>query len=249
MVCLAARRRGSFQLWLHTQSNAKQPSPSVLRPSHCSVESAKAGEGARCRAQLIGPSRVREPVSQMRTILGKFLGALRCPPEFLGGHLGALPALVGAHGLPTFGQWACGPVLSWIVLCAGQCAVRQYVARLMHRDKEENWAESNRGRCILGSGSRCILGSRGSGPRAGAQPPLLLEEAALSQMLFLSAPDTEVQCLRDCLWAPLPASASRSLLLETNFLSWSASPEQPAPPALQICQVLSREGLPALYDL
>ena len=64
---------------------------------------------------------------------------------------------------------------------------------------------------------------------AGAQPPLLLEEAALSQMLSLSAPDTEVQCLRDCLWAPLPASASRSLLLATNFLSWSASPEQPAP--------------------
>ncbi len=55
--------------------------------------------------------------------------------------------------------------------------------------------------------------------RAGAQPPLLLEEAALSQMLSLSAPDTEVQCLRDCLWAPLPASASRSLLLVTNFLS------------------------------
>jgi hypothetical protein len=83
---------------------------------------------------------------------------------------------------------------------------------------------------------------------AGAQPPLLLEEATLSQMLSLSAPDTEVQCLRDCLWAPLPASASRSLLLATNFLSWSASPEQPAPPALQMCQVLSREGLPALYD-
>ena len=53
-------------------------------------------------------------------------------------------------------------------------------------------------------------------------------------MLSLSAPDTEVQCLRDCLWeaeaevqclrdclwAPLPASASRSLLLATNFLSW-----------------------------
>ena len=84
---------------------------------------------------------------------------------------------------------------------------------------------------------------------APSAPPLLLEEAALSQMLFLSAPDTEVQCLRDCLWAPLPASASRSLLLATNFLSWSASPEQPAPPALQICQVLSREGLPALYNL
>ena len=79
--------------------------------------------------------------------------------------------------------------------------------------------------------------------------PVLIEEAALSQMLSLSAPDTEVQCLCDCLWAPLPASASRSLLLATNFLSWSASPEQPAPPALQICQVLSREGLPALYDL
>ena len=61
MVGIAARRRGSFELWLHTQSNAKQPSPSVLQPSHYSVESAKAGDGARCRAQLIGPSSVREP--------------------------------------------------------------------------------------------------------------------------------------------------------------------------------------------
>jgi len=187
----------------------------------------------------------------MRTILGKFLGALRCPPEFLGGHLGALPALVGAHGLPTFGQWACGPVLSWIVLCAGQCAVRQYVARLMHRDKEENWAESNRGRCILGSGSRCILGSRGSGPRGRrtAAAPSRRGGSLADALPERARHDTEVQCLRDCLWAPLPASASRSLLLATNFLSWSASPEQPAPPALQICQVLSREGLPALYDL
>ena len=61
MVGIAARRQGSFQLWLHTQSNAKQPSPSVLRPSHYSVESAKAGDGARetgrgveCSAQRIG---------------------------------------------------------------------------------------------------------------------------------------------------------------------------------------------------
>jgi hypothetical protein len=241
MVGLAARRRGSFQLWLHTQSNAKQPSPSVLRPSHCSVESAKAGEGARCRAQLIGPSRVREPDAHHPGQVP------RCPPEFLG----ALPALVGAHGLPTFGQWACGPMLSWIVLCAGQCAVRQYVARLMHRDKEENWAESNRGRCILGSGSRCILGSRGSGPRGRrtAAAPSRRGGSLADALPERARHDTEVQCLRDCLWAPLPASASRSLLLATNFLSWSASPEQPAPPALQMCQVLSREGLPALYDL
>jgi hypothetical protein len=68
-------------------------------------------------------------------------------------------------------------------------------------------------------------------------------------MLSLSAPDAEVQCLRDCLWAPLPALASRSLLLAAHLHSWSASPEQPAPPALQMRQVLSCEGLPALYDL
>ena len=68
-------------------------------------------------------------------------------------------------------------------------------------------------------------------------------------MLSLSVPDAEVQCLRDCLWAPLPASASRSLLLAAHLLSWSASPEEPAPPVFQMCQVLSREGLPALYDL
>jgi hypothetical protein len=60
----------------------------------------------------------------MRTVLSKFLGAL--------------PALAGAHGLPTSGWWACGPMLSWIVLCAGQCAIRQYVARLMRREEEEN---------------------------------------------------------------------------------------------------------------
>ena len=122
----------------------------------------------------------------MHTVLGEFLGAL--------------PALVGAHGLPTSGWWACGPMLSWIVLCAGQCAICQYVARLMRREEEEeNGLRSTRGRCIRHS----ARGDLEHG--AGAQPPLLLEEAALSQMLSLSVPDAEVQCLRDCLWAPLPA--------------------------------------------
>lgn len=52
---------GCKRCWLQTQSNAKQPSPSALRPSHYSVESAKAGDGARetgrgveCSAQRIG---------------------------------------------------------------------------------------------------------------------------------------------------------------------------------------------------
>ena len=160
-----------------------------------------------------------EYASQMRAVLDEFLGAL--------------PALVGAHGLPTYGPWACGPMLTWIALCAGQCAIRQYVARLMHREEEENGAESN----------------PGGGASSARGNPLLIEEAALSQMLSLSAPDAEVRCFRDCLWAPLPASASRSRLLAAHLLSWPARPEQPAPPALQMRQVLSREGLPALYDL
>jgi hypothetical protein len=45
-------------------------------------------------------------VSQMRTILSKFLGALRCPPEFLGGQVPSrhLSVLMGCQRL------ASGPV-------------------------------------------------------------------------------------------------------------------------------------------
>ena len=140
MVGLAARRQSSFQLWLHTQSNAKQPSPSVLRPSHCSVESAKAGEGARCRAQLIGPSKVREPDAHHPGRVP------RCPPEFLGALRSSsvpsrhLSVLMGCQCLASGPVDRCsvGPctMLSWIVLCAGRCAIRrcairQYVAWLM----------------------------------------------------------------------------------------------------------------------
>ena len=169
--------------------------------------------------------RVPEYASQMRVVLGELLGAL--------------PALIDAHKLPTSGRWASGPMLSWIVLCTGQCVIRRYVARLI-REAEENEAESN-----AGGGASSARGNLERG--AGAQPPLLVEEAALAQMLSLCAPDAEVYCLRDLaalgfvnLWDENPWAAD---------LSWSASPEQPEPPAFETRQLLSREGMPVLYDL
>ena len=148
MVGIAARRQGSFQLWLHTQSNAKQPSPSVLRPSHYSVESAKAGDGARCRAQLIGPSRVREPDAHRPERVP------RCPPSTRRCSWAANVRLVG---LWTDAQL--DRAVHWPVC---HSSVRSQA------DATRGGGEW--GRCILlillrATRGRCILGLRGSGAR------------------------------------------------------------------------------------